>query len=112
MPDVEVRSPISTGATQTKFPSQMAKKCLEIIEKYRTGTRTALSKVTAIQEISSTVTSGADELSEAEVDGALGSYLRIIEQHDKSIDVAAQNALQDTPWALQLVVTYCFKHCD
>jgi len=92
MPDVEVRSPISTGATQTKFPSQMAKKCLEIIEKYRTGTRTALSKVTAIQEISSTVTSGADELSEAEVDDALGSYLRIIEQHDKSIDVAARNA--------------------
>jgi len=21
-------------------------------------------------------------------------------------------SLQDTPWALQLVVTYCFKHCD
>src|SRR5882762_9732496 len=92
MPDVEDGSPIVTGAPQTEPPSQMAKKCLEIIEKYRTGTRTSLSKVTAIQGITSLLTSGTDELSETEIDDALGSYLRIIEQHNNSINVAEQNA--------------------
>ena len=92
MPDVKDRSPIVTGAPQTKPPSQMAKKCLEIIEKYRTGTRTPLSKVTAIQGITSLLTSGMDELLETEINDALGSYLRIIAQHDESINVAEQNA--------------------
>jgi hypothetical protein len=91
MPDAEVGSHIQTGALQTE-PSQMAKKCLNIIKKYRTGTQTALGKVTIIQGITSLLTSGADRLSETKVNDTLGSYLRIIEQHDKSVNITERHA--------------------
>ena len=87
-----LKSDIPTGTPQTESPSQMAKKCLKIIEKYQTGTWTPLSKVMAIQGITSLLTSGAGELSETEVNDTLGLYLRILKQHDKSIDICYESA--------------------
>jgi len=70
--------------------SHMAQKCLEFIEVYHKGSRTPLAKAAAIQDIMDTLTSGMPEqFSEAEVNDALKSYLKIIEQYDASIEAAA-----------------------
>jgi len=75
----EVRTPIPAEGLQTKSTSQMAEKCLESISAYRKGPRSPLAKATAIQEITTALTSATPELTEAEINDALGSYLGIIE---------------------------------
>jgi hypothetical protein len=81
MSDVKVTAPIPTGDPETEHTSQVAEKCLEIIETYRKGPWTTLCRVTAIQGITSLLTSGMDELTETEINDTLGLYLRILEQH-------------------------------
>ena len=81
MPDVEVTAPIPVGDPATEYALQVAEKCLEIIETYRKGSRTALCRVAAIQGITTLLTSGTDELTETEINDALGSYLRILKWH-------------------------------
>ena len=88
MPD---GTPILTGDQPAEPASQMARKCLEIIETYRRGTRDPLSKATAVQGITSLLTSAADELSESEINDALGSYFKILEQCDKLVDIGDRN---------------------
>ena len=79
-----------TSNPSEESASQVAQKCLEFIEVYRKGTRTPLAKAAAIRDITEALTSGTPErFSETEVNDALESYLKIIEQHDASIEAAA-----------------------
>ena len=84
MPD---GTPILTGDQPAEPTSRMARKCLKIIETYRRGTRDPLSKATAIQGITSLLTSAADELSESEINDTLGLYFKILKQYNKSTDI-------------------------
>jgi hypothetical protein len=70
----------------------MGKKCLDIIEAYRKGPRTPLANAAVIRDVTATLTTATPQFSEAEINDALGSYLRIIIQHDKSIEAAAQGS--------------------
>ena len=68
----------------------MAQKCLKSIEVSCKGSRTPLAKAAAIQDIIEAFTSGMPEqFSKAEVNDALKLYLKIIEQHEASIETAA-----------------------
>jgi hypothetical protein len=79
---VELETPDSSGES----PPHMAEKCLQLIENYRKGSRTPLDKAAAIRDITAMLTSGSPQrFSESEINDALGSYLQIIEEHDKSI---------------------------
>ena len=75
---------------QTESTSQMGKKCLDFIETYRKGPRTPLANAAVIRDITTALTTATPQFSEAEINDALGSYLKIIVQHDKSIETAAQ----------------------
>jgi hypothetical protein len=64
----------------------MAEKCLQLIKNYHKGSRTPLDKAAAIRNITAMLTSGSSQqFLESEMNDALGSYLQIIEEHDKSI---------------------------
>jgi hypothetical protein len=68
----------------------MAEKCLELIDTYHKGSRTPLDKAATIQDITTVLTSGMpQQFPKLEVNDALGLYLRIIEQHNKSVEAAA-----------------------
>jgi hypothetical protein len=93
----EVGTPNPTEGLQTESTSQMAEKCLEFINAYRKGSRNPLAKATAIQKITSALTSATPELTEAEVNDALGSYLGIIEQQDESVTTASHHGSNGEP---------------
>jgi hypothetical protein len=59
----------------------MAQECLSIIEEFRRSERTAIDKAGAIQKLVITLTTGTDELTSSECDDALGTYLRMLDQH-------------------------------
>jgi hypothetical protein len=81
----EIPTPEPSGETAT----HMAEKCLEFVEAYRKGSRTPLDKATTIQNITEVLTSGSpQQFPKSEVNDALGTYLGIIGQHDKSISTA------------------------
>jgi hypothetical protein len=67
----------------------VAKKCLEIIKTYRRGSGTPLSKSAVIQDVTATLTSTTYQFTETEINDALGSYLKIINQCDRSIEAAS-----------------------
>jgi hypothetical protein len=74
-----VTGPLSVSA------SQVGKKCLDVVGVFRNGGCTALDKATCIQQVADILTSTTPQLSEAEVNDALGSYLEIIEQHLRTL---------------------------
>jgi hypothetical protein len=83
---VEEQTPDPLGEST----SHMVQKSLELIDTYRKSARTPLIKASTIQDITTMLTSGMPEqFSEAEVNDALRSYLKIIEQHDRSIEAAS-----------------------
>jgi hypothetical protein len=85
MPEDVVES--ETPNSLEESTSHMVEKCLEIIDAYRKGSRTPLIKAATIQNIATALTSGTpQQFPELEVNDALRSYLRIIEQHNKSIE--------------------------
>jgi len=69
----------------------MVKKCLDIIEEYRRGDCTPLSKAATIGKITDILTSVSPQLTESETNDSLGSYLGIIDQHDRIRDAAREN---------------------
>jgi hypothetical protein len=86
---VESETPDSLGESTL----HVAKKCLKLVDTYRKGSRIPLEKAAAIRDITTALTSGTpQQFPESEVNNALGSYLRIIEQHDKSVEVAASRS--------------------
>jgi hypothetical protein len=90
--------PENVTGTETPDPlgepaSQMAQKCLGLVETYRKGPRTPLHKSTIIRDIATLLTSGTpQQFSESEVNDALGSYLKIIDQLDRSIESASSRS--------------------
>ena len=77
----------------------MVQKCLKFIEVYHKGSRTPLARAAAIRDIMEPLISGMPErFSKTEVNDALESYLKIIEQHDASIEAAtARTETADEP---------------
>jgi hypothetical protein len=75
-----VTGPLSESA------SHVGKKCLDIVGVFRKGGCTALDKATCIQQVADILTPTTPQLSRAEVNDALGSYLDIIEQHLRTLD--------------------------
>jgi hypothetical protein len=72
---------------------QMAQKCLGLIKTYHKGARTPLHKSAIIQDITTSLTSGTpQQFFESEVNDTLGSYLKIIDQHDRSIESASSRS--------------------
>ena len=76
----------TTEGPLSESTSQMAKKCLDIIEEFRRGSCTALDRADVIGKIAGILTSAMPELPEPEVNDALGSYLSIVEQHVQNLD--------------------------
>ncbi|KIM72975.1 hypothetical protein PILCRDRAFT_15638 [Piloderma croceum F 1598] len=97
MPSDDARSrstspSVPAQGPQTESASQMGKKCLDIIEAYRKGPRTPLANAAVIRDITTALTTATPQFSKAEINDALGSYLKIIIQHDKSTEAAAQHS--------------------
>jgi hypothetical protein len=91
--NVELGTPIADQGPLSESASQVAKKCLDIIEEYRKGDSTPLSKAAAIGRITDILTSISPQLTESETNDSLGSYLRIIDQHDRIQITASENGL-------------------
>ena len=66
----------------------MGKKCLNIIEIYRKGGQKLMDKVLLIAELLSALATTTPELSDSKLDDSLGSYLDMLEQHDRSVAAA------------------------
>ena len=89
--DVGIETPNSDQGPLSESTSQMVKKCLDIIEEYRRGDCAPLSKVATIGKITDILTSVSPRLTEIETNDSLGSYLGIIDQHDRIRDAAREN---------------------
>ena len=86
MTDTDSENGTTTEGPLSESTSQMAKKCLDIIEEFRRGSCTALDRVSVVGKIAEILTSATSELPESEVNVALGSYLNIVEQHIQNLD--------------------------
>jgi hypothetical protein len=86
--DAGSRSTSPSRAPQDETASQVAKKCLEIIEIYRKGPHTPLTKASVIHDITTTLTATATQFTESDINDALGSYLGIINQCDATEIIA------------------------
>ena len=86
-----IETPNPTEGSKAVSVSQMAKKCLNFIDAYQKGPQTPLSKAVTIGDITVALTTAMPEFSESNINDALGSYLEIIEQHDKLIAAAGEN---------------------
>jgi hypothetical protein len=87
--DAESRPSSPPEGPQTESTSQVAKKCLEIIETYRKGPQTPLAKAAVIRDVTTTLTSTTPQFAETEVNDALRSYLKIISQYDRLAQAAS-----------------------
>jgi len=71
----------------------VAEKCLELIDTYRKDSRAPFDKAATIRDITTALTSGMpQQFPKSEVNDALGSYLRILEQHDKSVEATVSRS--------------------
>jgi hypothetical protein len=70
----------------------VGKNCEACIDKYRKGGRKPIERVATISDIVSFLTGSTPELSDDELNDALGAYLKIIEQHDRSVEAASRAA--------------------
>src|SRR5882762_5647618 len=68
------------------YPSPRLMWVRNALTSLRKGGCTALDKATCIHQVADILTSTTPQLSEAEVNDALGSYLEIIEQHLRTLD--------------------------
>jgi hypothetical protein len=82
------------GFSDLSFVPQCPK-CLDFVKNYRRGARTPLAKASTIHKISTALSSGATKFTDAEINEALGSYLKIIEQCDQSAEAAARTCGDD-----------------
>ena len=62
--------------------SQVAKRCLESVEKYRKSERVSSDKASATRELVAALNTSTPELSESETNDSLSTYLSMLEQHD------------------------------
>jgi hypothetical protein len=94
--DTGNETPISSQGPipDTESTPQVGKACLDIIEAYRKGSCNPLDKASAIGKIAETLTSTAPKLTETEVNDSLGTYLQIIEQHERSLEAARINGTE------------------
>src|SRR5271170_5998112 len=93
MPDFEnVETPIH-GQTEEQAGvvdgTSHARKCLEITDKYRKGSRNALTKFLAARDILEVLTDSALKLSEDKLIDSIGTYNGILDQSDRSLHHAA-----------------------
>jgi hypothetical protein len=65
--------------------SQVAKACLKCVEDYRKSSWKSSDKVCATREIIDALSSSTPELAEHKFNDSLGTYLSMLEQHDRSI---------------------------
>jgi hypothetical protein len=89
--DVGFAAPNADQGPLSVSRSQMVKKCLEIVREYRKGDGTPLTKAATIGKITDALTSLSPQLTERETNDSLGSYLRIIDQHNRTQDTAGEN---------------------
>jgi hypothetical protein len=89
--DVGIATPTAEEGPLSESASQMVKKCLDVIEEYRKGDCTPLSKAAVIGKVTDILTSPSPQLTESETNDSLRSYLRIIDQHDRIRDTAGEN---------------------
>jgi hypothetical protein len=87
MTDVTEQTPnTETGQSSEDVPtSEVAKKCLDLVEAYRRSERTVSNKAGSTREIITALAATTPELSEIEFNDSLGTYLSMLEQHDRSI---------------------------
>jgi hypothetical protein len=87
MTDVTEQTPnTETEQSSEDVPaSEVAKKCLNVVEAYRRGERKASNKAGSTREVIAALTATTPELSEVEFNDTLGTYLSMLEQHDRSI---------------------------
>jgi hypothetical protein len=99
MPAIEnVNTPIPVETPESEdsiLASTMAKECLKIVDTYRKGPRKPIGKASAIHEITGTLTAATPQLTEDELNDALGTYLKIIEQHDRAVMHAMASANEE-----------------
>ena len=65
--------------------SQVAKECLKCVEDYRRSSRKSSDKACATRDIIDALSSSTPELAEHEFNDSLGTYLSMLEQHDRGI---------------------------
>jgi hypothetical protein len=87
--DCDVSPFISAESQASSSASQVGKKCNACIEKYRRSGRKPVERVGAISDIVSYLTASTPELTDDELNDALGSYLKILDQHDRSIEASS-----------------------
>jgi len=75
-----------TGQSSEDVPtSEVAKKCLDLVETYRRSERKSSNKAGSTREIITALAATMPELSKIEFNDSLGTYLSMLEQHDQSI---------------------------
>src|ERR1700720_343769 len=89
--DVRIATPNADQKPLSESASQMVKKCLDVIEEYLKGDCPPLSKAAAIWKIADILTSPSPKFIENKMNDSLGSYLRIIDQHDRIQVTAVEN---------------------
>ena len=90
--DVGIQAPNSqTESSAGDVPaSQVAKECLKLVEDYRKSHRRSSDKAATTRDLIESLTASTLELSEADFNDSLGTYLSMLEQHDRSIDDATR----------------------
>jgi hypothetical protein len=82
---VETPNSQTEQSSEAISTSQVAKRCLESVEGYRKSERTSSDKASATRELVAALATSAPELSESESNNSLGTYLSMLEQHDRAI---------------------------
>ena len=89
--DAGVQAPNSQTESSTgDVPaSQVAKECLKLVEDYRKSSRRSSDKASTTRDLIESIATSTLELSEAEFNDSLGTYLSMLEQHDHGINDTA-----------------------
>ena len=71
-----------TESSEGVSESEVAKKCLDVVEAYRRSEHKSSDKAVATRDLVAAVSASTPELSDPEFNDSLGSYLTMLEQHD------------------------------
>ena len=94
---VETPNSQTEQSSEGTSTSQVAKRCLESVEKYRKSERVSIDKASATRELVAALATSTPELSESETNDSLGTYLSMLEQHDRVIAEAHGRPDADGP---------------
>ena len=96
-PDETTETPNSqTESSEGVSESEVAKKCLDVVETYRRSEHKSSDKAVATRDLVAALSASTPELSDPEFNDSLGSYLTMLEQHDRAIlDARGASGLEE-----------------